>query len=216
VTSVRTASGQGCHRDAQALFASSARLDDVTLLEAVGEGNEAAMAVLYHRHGHHVFSLARRILGDSARAEDIVQDVFLRLWQQPEHYDPARGTLRSLLFRQAHHRAVERVRSDVARSNRENRYDRLNVPAEPDVEHEAMAKLRDRALHAALIDLADGERTAVILAYFDGLPYRRVAARLNLPEGTAKSRIRAALVHLEHRLSGTELDPLGTGLPTGA
>jgi RNA polymerase sigma-70 factor (ECF subfamily) len=180
-------------------------LDDASLVAAVGRSDERALQELYERHGPAVYGLARRVLVDPDRAEEVVQEVFLRLWNEPERFDPSRGKLRSYLNRQAHSRAVERVRSEEARRRREERHDRENLDPTYDVEVEAWALIRSELVKEALDDLSDGERQAITLAYFGGHTYREVAVMLDLPEGTIKSRIRLGLNKLADRLEATGL-----------
>jgi RNA polymerase sigma-70 factor (ECF subfamily) len=180
-------------------------LDDATLVTAVGESDQLALKELYRRHGPALQGLARRVLVDADRADDVVQEVFLRLWNEPERFDPARGALRSYLYRQTHSRAVERVRSEEARRRREERHDREKAEAAYDVEVEAWALIRSELVKDALAQLAEGERDAITLAYFGGHTYREVATMLDLPEGTVKSRIRLGLNKLADRLEATGL-----------
>ncbi len=180
-------------------------LDDARLIDAVGRGDQQALAEAYRRHGDGVFGLVRRVLADGAMAEEVTQEVFLRLWNEPHRFDPDRGALRSFLLRQAHSRAVERVRSEEARRRREERVDRENVPPQADVEQQAMEGLSSQAVADALATLNEGEREAIVLAYFGGHSYREVALRLDLPEGTVKSRIRLGLAKLADRLEATGL-----------
>jgi RNA polymerase sigma-70 factor, ECF subfamily len=180
-------------------------LDDARLIDAVGRGDQQALAEAYRRHGDGVYGLVRRVLADGAMAEEVTQEVFLRLWNEPHRYDPDRGALRSFLLRQAHSRAVERVRSEEARRRREERVDRENVPPQADVEQQAMEGLSSQAVADALATLNEGEREAIVLAYFGGHSYREVALRLDLPEGTVKSRIRLGLAKLADRLEATGL-----------
>ena len=91
---------------------------DAALVVAIGRWRDDALAEVYRRHGGAVFALARRLLGDPGRAEEIVQEIFLKLWNQPERFDPERGTLRSFLLAQTHGRSVDVIRSDRARSVR--------------------------------------------------------------------------------------------------
>ncbi|HEY6532584.1 MAG TPA: sigma-70 family RNA polymerase sigma factor [Acidimicrobiales bacterium] len=180
-------------------------LDDERLVAAVGRGDQDALAEIYRRHGDGVFALVTRVLKDRAMAEEVTQEVFLRLWNEPARFDPHRGALRSFLLRQAHSRAVERVRSEEARRRREERVDREAVPVGPDVEQQALADLGSEAVVEALASLSAGEREAIVLAYFGGHSYREVAARLDLPEGTVKSRIRLGLAKLAERLEASGL-----------
>jgi RNA polymerase sigma-70 factor, ECF subfamily len=175
---------------------------DTTLMAGIRNGDQGAMSVLYERHGRHVFALARRLLNDAAAAEEIVQEVFLRLWREPMRFDPERGQLRSFLFREAHSRSIERMRSETARGKRQDRYENEPSGQVADVELEALSILRSEAVRAAVEQLSEGERDAITLSYFGGHTYREVATMLDLPEGTVKGRIRAGLTkladHLEH------------------
>src|SRR5436305_12419557 len=94
---------------------------DAALVVAISRYHQDALAEAYRRHGGAVFGLARRLLGDSAVAEELVQEVFLRLWDQPEKFDASRGSLRSYLLAHCHGRSVAVLRSESARRRREGR-----------------------------------------------------------------------------------------------
>ena len=94
---------------------------DAALVVAIGRYQQAALAEAYRRHAGAVFGLARRLLNDQARAEDVVQEVFVRLWNQPDRFDPDRGSLRSFLLTTTHGRAIDLIRSDTSRCKREQR-----------------------------------------------------------------------------------------------
>ncbi|HVF74332.1 MAG TPA: sigma-70 family RNA polymerase sigma factor [Acidimicrobiales bacterium] len=176
---------------------------DAALVVAIGRYREDALAEAYRRHGGAVFALARRVLGDPARAEEVVQEVFLRLWNSPDKFDPERGTLRSFLLASTHGRAVDLLRSDVSRRRREERDALATAEAGYDLEHEvwdmAVADRVKEAVGALPVD----ERRAIELAYFGGHTYREVAQLLGAPEGTVKSRIRSGL----HRMRGVLAEP---------
>ena len=178
-------------------------LDDLLLRTATGD--QEAFSRFYDATAPRVLGLIRRLLIDAAQSEEVAQEVFLRLWDEPHRYDADRGALRSFLLRQAHSRAVERVRAEEARRRREERVDREAAPSPPDVEQQALAGLGHEALADALAGLSEGERQAIVLAYFGGHSYREVAARLDLPEGTVKSRIRLGLAKLADRLDAAGL-----------
>jgi RNA polymerase sigma-70 factor, ECF subfamily len=159
-----------------------------------------SLAEAYRLHSTSVHGLARRLTHDSTLADDVVQEVFLRLWRSPERYDPFRGTLRSYLLSHAHGRSVDLIRSEAARRSRQERdaRRRINVSAPPD--DEVWAFEEAERLRAALLRLEDKERRAIELAYFDELTYRQVAEFLGEPEGTVKSRIRSGMKRLKTAL----------------
>jgi len=180
-------------------------MSDNALVVAVARFDEEALRVLYDRHGRAVFGLARRLLGDAARAEELLQDVFVRLWQRPERFDAGRGELRGFLLRETHGRAVDRLRSDAARTRREDRHQREQIDHAADIEREVWDIIRTEKMKDAIATLSPGERDAIMLAYFDGYTYREVAVRLGEPEGTIKSRIRLGLKKLADKLEATGL-----------
>ncbi|HET9692480.1 MAG TPA: sigma-70 family RNA polymerase sigma factor [Acidimicrobiales bacterium] len=179
---------------------------DAALVVAIGRWRQEALAEAYRRHAGAVFGLARRVLNDTTRAEEIVQEVFLRLWNEPDRFDPDRGSLRSFLLAQTHGRAVDLLRSDTARRNREDREGRAAAEAGYDLEHEVWDLAVADRVRAALDVLPDDERRAIALAYFGGHTYREVATMLEAPEGTVKSRIRTGL-----RRMRAALDDVGVG-----
>lgn len=176
---------------------------DAGLVVAIGRFHDDAMAEVFRRHGGAVFALAKRVLGDPARAEEIVQEVFVRLWNSPERFDPERGSLRSFLLAQTHGRAVDLLRSDTARRDREAREARAAAEAGYDLEHEIWDMAVAERVREAVALLPDDERRAIELAYFGGRTYREAAAELGAPEGTVKSRIRNGLKRMRTVLADT-------------
>lgn len=166
---------------------------DGALVVAIGRWREDALAEAYRRHAGAVFGLSKRVLSDPARAEEIVQEIFLRLWNEPDRFDPERGSLRSFLLAQAHGRAVDMLRSDSARRDREQREARVAAEAGYDLEHEIWDLAVADRVKEALTSIPEEERRAIQLAYFGGHTYREVASMLDTPEGTIKSRIRVGL-----------------------
>lgn len=179
-----------------------AEVSDPSLVVAIGRWDQAALAEAYRRHGGAVFALARRMCGDRAVAEEVTQEIFLRLWDQPQRFDPERGALRSFLMAQAHGRAVDQLRSETARRAREQRQVRESVAtAGYDLDREANDMINSDQVREALGKLPEDEREAIVLAYFGGHTYREVAARLDRPEGTVKSRIRSGLRRLRQEMA---------------
>ncbi|HEX5615051.1 MAG TPA: sigma-70 family RNA polymerase sigma factor [Acidimicrobiia bacterium] len=174
--------------------------DDAALVRAVAARDEQALAELYGRHSGACFALARRVLADRTLAEEIVQEVFVRLWNQPERFDADRGSMRSFLLAQVHGRSVDLLRAETARRAREERDARRGVAPPDDLERAVVDLSEAEAVRTALATLSEAERTAIELAYFGGHTYREVAAMLEQPEGTIKSRIRAGLLRLRAAL----------------
>jgi len=181
-------------------------MGDAALVFAVARYEEEALAEVYRRHGGAVHGLARRLLVDDAAADEVVQEVFLRLWKQPDRFDPDRGSLRSFLLAQSHGRAVDLIRSEASRRRREERDSRRTAHAAYDIEREVWDLEVSDKISGALGELPEEQRSAIVLAYFGGYTYREVATILGEPEGTVKSRIRAGL----NRLRGP-LGALGIG-----
>jgi RNA polymerase sigma-70 factor (ECF subfamily) len=176
-------------------------VSDARLVTSIARYSEVALAEVYRRHGRAVYGLARRVLNDATEAEDVTQEVFLRLWRQPDRFDPDRGSLRSFLLAQAHGRAVDAVRSSSSRRQREAREAVRTARADYDMQHEVWdLALADQVTHA-LNELSGDERQAIEMAYFDGRTYREVARLLEQPEGTVKSRIRTGMRRMRAALA---------------
>jgi RNA polymerase sigma-70 factor (ECF subfamily) len=173
---------------------------DAALVLGIARYRQEALAEVYRRHAGAVFGLARRVLNESHAAEEVVQEVLLKLWQNPDRFDPDRGSLRSFLLTQTHSRAVDIVRSDSARRRREDSETGAVAKAGYDVEHEVWDLAMADHVQEALGTLSEEERQPIELAYFGGHSYREVALMLDQPEGTVKSRIRAGLRRLRKEL----------------
>jgi RNA polymerase sigma-70 factor (ECF subfamily) len=182
---------------------------DVRLAEMIADRHESALAEVYRRHGGPVFGLAKRLIVNPDMAEEVVQEVMLRLWNNPEKFDGTRGTLRSYLLSHAHGRSVDLIRSESARRIREERDARLAVEAGLSLEEEVWELAQADHVREALSQLKPEERQPIELAYFGGYTYQEVAKLLNTPEGTIKSRIRIGLQRLNSLLSKSGLAPVG-------
>ncbi len=166
---------------------------DAGLVFAIARYQQDALAEAYRRHAGAVFALARRVSNDETLAEEVVQEIFLRLWNSPDRFDPERGTLRSFLLAQGHSRAVDAVRSESSRKRRETADLHRTAESGYDVEREVWDLAVADNVKAVVNELPVDERRAIELAYFGGHSYREVAAMLSQPEGTVKSRIRNGL-----------------------
>ncbi|HEX2575122.1 MAG TPA: sigma-70 family RNA polymerase sigma factor [Aquihabitans sp.] len=175
-------------------------MSDAGLVVAISRYNQDALAEAYRRHAGAVFGLARRLLAEPALAEEIVQEVFLRLWNDPDKFDPGRGSLRSYLLAQCHGRSVDLLRSESSRRRREEKDLRRTAEAGYDLEREVWDLTLADHVREAIGKLPEGEREAIRLAYLGGHTYREVATLLDEPEGTVKSRIRSGLKHLRTEL----------------
>lgn len=176
---------------------------DASLVVAIGRYKQGALAEAYRRHAGAVFGLAKRLLLDHAQAEEIVQEVFLRLWNEPDRFDPDRGSLRSFLLAHTHGRSVDSLRSNTSRRRREDRDAHQTADAGYDLDREVWDLTLASQVREALADLQDGERAAIEMAYFGGLTYREVAEQLGEAEGTVKSRIRVGLKRLRTNLQAS-------------
>jgi RNA polymerase sigma-70 factor, ECF subfamily len=173
---------------------------DASLVISISRWEEAALAEVYRRHAGAVYGLARRVLTNVQVAEEVVQDIFLRLWSNPQRFDPARGSLRSFLLTQTHGRAVDLLRSESSRRLREEREARQTASAGYDIEHEVWDLTVAEQLREVVTALPAAERAAIELAYFGGHTYREVATILAEPEGTIKGRIRTGLQRMHGAL----------------
>ena len=181
-------------------------MGDAALVVAIGRYRQEALAEAYRRHAGGVYGLARRLLSDDTLAEEVTQEVFVRLWEGPDRYDADRGTLRSYLLAQTHGRAVDLLRSEGSRRQREERDARRVANAAYDLELEVWDMHVSGEVRSALGELRDEERSPIVLAYFGGYSYREVAGILDQPEGTVKSRIRSGLRTLRGVLTDAGLD----------
>jgi RNA polymerase sigma-70 factor (ECF subfamily) len=171
--------------------------DLATLLKRSARGDQAAFAELYDATSARIHGLVVRVVRDRAQSEEVTQEVFLEVWRQSGRFDPERGSALSWLMTIAHRKAVDRVRSAEAATRRDVAYEQHNHEPDHDVTAEAAhASFEARRVRAALGDLTVVQREAIELAYFGGYTHTEVAALLDLPVGTAKTRIRDGLIRL--------------------
>ncbi|HET7466778.1 MAG TPA: sigma-70 family RNA polymerase sigma factor [Candidatus Dormibacteraeota bacterium] len=155
-----------------------------------------ALGELFDRYGSLAYGVALRVLGDPGRAEDAVQEAFLKLWHAASTFDPGRGSLRTWLIAAVRNRAIDQLRGRPARERQELALaDDLGTQA-PGPDEQASASLERQALRAALAELPSEQRQAVLLAYFGGYTQVEIAALTSVPLSTVKGRMRLALEKL--------------------
>jgi RNA polymerase sigma-70 factor, ECF subfamily len=160
---------------------------------------------VYDEHRRGVHATAYRVLGSTVAAQDVVQDVFLRMWHNPSKFDARRGELGSYLRLMARSRAVDLWREGQASGRAEDRLKTVAAqePPRPDAQpdHLALESVDRSTVRAALGRLPEAQREALVLAYWGGLTADQIAERAGIPLGTAKSRIRLGLARLRSELS---------------
>lgn len=171
----------------------------------MARGDGEAVAELYDRHARPIYSLALRILGDVTEAEDVVQEVFSQAWRQASRYSASRGAVAAWLLTLARSRAIDRLRARRARPAgvTDHRAAGQVVDAGPPVDSQVLSSEQVARVRAALEELPVLQRAAIELAYYEGLTHAEIAARLEEPLGTVKTRIRLAMMKLRDVLAGT-------------
>jgi RNA polymerase sigma-70 factor (ECF subfamily) len=188
------------------------RAEEAALLLRIRERDERAIEALYARYSGPLYSLAYQVTGADRFAQEVVQEVFIAVWKDAGRFDPSRGALSSWLFALARHKAIDLVRKESNVRKRTADVDLELHEADDDVDREAWLNVRRDAVRAAITQLPDAQRTALELAFFAGLTHVEVAEKLDIPLGTAKTRIRTALLKLRDILgpSISETDPRET------
>ena len=175
--------------------------DLADLLRRAGRADESAFADLYDVTARRVYGMVLRVVRDPAQSEEVTQEVFLEIWRTSSRFDPARGSALGWMLTIAHRKAVDRVRSAEAATRRDETYHHRTQPIDHDTTAEAVhASLDARRVRGALQALTEVQREAVGLAYFGGYTHTEVATMLDLPVGTAKTRIRDGLIRLRDAL----------------
>lgn len=177
---------------------------DAELLRAVARGDEAAFARVYDHYAPILLGLMLRILRSRPEAEDVLQEVFLQVWQQARSFDPARGRAFTWLATLARSRAIDRLRAVDSRERAAQRSVEDGQPPAAESEgwadEEAIRAERAAAVRAALAELPEEQRQVLVLAYLDGMSQSEIAAAKNQPLGTVKTRTRTGLKKLSDAL----------------
>jgi RNA polymerase sigma-70 factor (ECF subfamily) len=168
-------------------------------------GDPQAFRNAFNDHHRAVYTAAFRIVGDAALAQDVVQDVFMRLWRRPGSFDPARGDLRTYLRLMGRSRALDLWRESQVRGRAADRLKLVSGAEEPRFEEHPAALVErgedDAEVRQALRKLPEAQREAIVLAYWGGLTADQIAQRARVPLGTAKSRIRLGLERLRNEFA---------------
>lgn len=175
------------------------------LMRRVGKGDESAFGALYDELSAMVHGVVLRVVRNPAIAEEVAQEAFVEMWRVATRFDADRGSVHGWASTIAHRKAVDRVRSEQARTDREDRDHTHDPKPSTDTVVETIERAEDRSeVHAALESLTEVQREAVTLAYFGGNTYREVAALLDTPEGTVKTRIRDGLIKMRDQLGSIQ------------
>jgi RNA polymerase sigma-70 factor, ECF subfamily len=174
------------------------------LLKAGARGDEASFAQFYDLTSARAWGLALRVMRNPAHAEEVMQEAYIRAWRYAHRFDPDRGSATAWLLTIVHRAAVDRVRSAEASSRREQEFqDRSLNPPETDTTAATVeVGMQARRVRSAVITLTPLQREAIELAYFGGYTHTEVAGMLEIPLGTAKTRIRDGLIRLRDALGG--------------
>lgn len=192
---------------------------DDSLVRRIMDGDQTALGAVYDRYGRPAFSLARRICADEGLAEDVVQEVFLAFWRDPQRYDRARGSFGTWLLTLVHHKSVDVVRRESAIRRRtappaEDGEER-SAPMSQGADHDALEAVVAGQVREALSALPADQRKALALAYYGGYTQREVAALTGVPLGTVKSRMFAGVQRLRGVL-GPLFGDVGADMGGGA
>ena len=176
-------------------------------MQLVHDGEARAFEVIFDRHGSAAFSLAYRMCGRRAMAEDVVQEAFLSLWRSGARYDRKRGSVRSWVLSVVHNRAIDEFRREVVRDTRDVHDDGISERMPSAHRTDAEVERRDEAqqVRSALGELPNDQRQVIELAYFAGFTHMQIAEMLRLPPGTVKGRMRLGLTKMRLALG----DPAG-------
>jgi RNA polymerase sigma-70 factor, ECF subfamily len=180
------------------------RLADEELMPLIGEKNPDAFEVFYDRHGGVAYSLAYRIVGEKAAAEDVTQEAFISIWRSGARFDRARGSVRSWTLSIVRNRAIDMLRSRAGKAPKLTFDDDAVLeqrPAEELTEEEAMQHETARELRGAVGSLPGEQAKVIELAYFGGFSQSEIAAMLGVPLGTVKGRMRLGMEKIRGELA---------------
>jgi len=174
------------------------------LIQRCADGDHSAFARLYDMLSSRAFGLILRVLVDRAQSEEVLQEVFLEVWQSASAFTPKKGQGRSWVLTIAHRRAVDRVRSSQASSDRDVRAGYREMASPPEgVAEQVELRIEGRRVARALSSLPEAQREAITLAYYGGYSQSEIAALVGAPLGTIKTRMRDGLSRLRGAMGVT-------------
>ena len=172
--------------------------DEMRLVARIRAGDQQAMSELYDRYAKVVYAVALRVLQDAAGAEDVLQDVFLQLWRNPDAFDASRGSLAAWLAVISRHRSIDRLRKRRPETDIED----CVIASGPDLRDETERTLVIEKVRAVLAEMNPDQRKVLELAFFQGLTHTEIAEKTGEPLGTVKTRIRSGLQLLRAKFAG--------------
>jgi RNA polymerase sigma-70 factor, ECF subfamily len=175
--------------------------EEERLLARVASGDMDSFAAVYDRYGGSVYSLAWKMLGDSQAAQEVAQEVFEAIWRGAKAFSPRRGNARTWILAMTHHKSVDAMRRQRVRATEPLSESHID---DADVTAQALRSVEGAAVRAALARLTEAQRVVVVLAYYGGYTQQEIAARLGIPLGTVKTRIRDGLLRLREWLKAAE------------
>lgn len=173
---------------------------DAELLTAISAGDETALGLLYDRYSSILFGLLLRIIHNRAEAEDVLQEIFVQVWQRASNFDESRGKAFTWLVTLARSRAIDRLRALGSRERAAENAARETEDVIFDAEQNAILKQRGAVVRRALAELSAEQQEVLKLAYFDGFSQSEIAEKLNSPLGTVKTRMRTGMMRLRELL----------------
>jgi len=171
---------------------------DLATVTAMKSGDQSAMAELYDRYSSVVYAVALRVLGDTGAAEDVLQEVFLQLWRNPGAFDAARGSLGAWLAVITRNRAIDALR----RRRPETDIEDVIVSVAPDLAGDTDRSRAAEKVRGVLGSMPPPQRSALEMAYFEGMSHSEIANKTGEPLGTIKTRIRSGLIALRKAFQG--------------
>lgn len=175
----------------------NAAASDTSLIDRVRVREQQAMTEIFDKYAGLVYSVALRVLKDNGQAEDVTQEIFFQLWQNPGSFSASRGSLASWLLVVARHRAIDRLR--------QRRFgepvDEMIVASATNLENEVERSIMMQRVQRFIVDLPTDQQQALQLAFWEGMSHSKIAEKTGQPLGTVKTRIRSALTNLRKRLA---------------